>query len=255
MSTRREIILKSGLCPGDITVLTAAIRDLHRCYPGKFTTAYDTNCNGLFLHSPVMRAKGQLPHGKEFQTHYPAIHQSNQRRRHFIHGYIEYFNRKLQLAIKLTDFRPDLHLSEKEKREPYIKPPYWVLLAGGKKDYTAKLWDPACWRDVVMQMRNDGHRVVQVGHVSDKHQPDLRRPRTAVVDPVDHTLVSAEATPRVLPFPECQWAAPNVKQLVGMPVTGFRSSVQRTLTELQACTHLNDMLRGLAEVPALVAHL
>jgi hypothetical protein len=44
-----------------------------------------------------------------------------------------------------------------------------LLLAGGKKDYTAKIWDPACWRDVVMQMRQDGHRVVQVGGVNDKH--------------------------------------------------------------------------------------
>jgi hypothetical protein len=36
-------------------------------------------------------------------------------------------------------------------------------------------------------------------------------------------------------------------------VHGFRADVQTTLTELQACTHLNDMLRGLAEVPALAA--
>ena len=38
-------------------------------------------------------------------------------------------------------------------------------------------------------------------------------------------------------------------------MTSFRSTVQRTLTELHACTHLNDMLRSLAEVPALVKAL
>ena len=32
-------------------------------------------------------------------------------------------------------------------------------------------------------------------------------------------------------------------------------SVQQTLTELHACTHLNDMLRSLAELPALVKAL
>ncbi len=63
------------------------------------------------------------------------------------------------------------------------------------------------------------------------------------------------ATPRVLPFPECQWAAPHAEQLKGTPVTSFRATVQQTLTELHACTHLNDMLRGLAEVPALVKAL
>ena len=43
--------------------------------------------------------------------------------------------------------------------------------------------------------------------------------------------------------------------VTGMPVSRFRTSVQETLTELRACTHLNDMLRGIAEVPALAALL
>jgi hypothetical protein len=77
----------------------------------------------------------------------------------------------------------------------------------------------------------------------------------ADLDPEDHTLLSAVATPRVLPFPECQWAAPHVQQLKGTPVSSFRIAVQETLTELHACTHLNDMLRNLAEVPALLKAL
>ena len=77
----------------------------------------------------------------------------------------------------------------------------------------------------------------------------------AEVDPSDHTLISVVPTPRVLPFPECQWAAPHAERLAGLPVSNFRTTVQETLVELQACTHLNDMLRCLAEVPALAAHL
>ena len=57
----------------------------------------------------------------------------------------------------------------------------------------------------------------------------------------------------MLPFPECQWAPEHVVLLVGRPVQSFRTDVQTTLTELQACTHLNDMLRCLTEVPALAA--
>lgn len=67
------------------------------------------------------------------------------------------------------------------------------------------------------------------------------------------TLTAVEATPRVLPFRECQWAPEHVVLLLGRPVHGFRTEVQNTLVELQACTHLNDMLRCLAEVPALAA--
>ncbi|MCP4907142.1 MAG: DUF2889 domain-containing protein [bacterium] len=77
----------------------------------------------------------------------------------------------------------------------------------------------------------------------------------AKIDAGDHTLVSLESTPRVLPFPECKWAAPNSQDLIGLPVTEFRTIVQQTLTELRACTHLNDMLRSFAEIPALAKRL
>jgi hypothetical protein len=77
----------------------------------------------------------------------------------------------------------------------------------------------------------------------------------AEVDPTDDGLVSIVATPRVLPFPECQWAAPHPAALRGVAVSSFRDTVQQTLTELRACTHLNDMLRNLAEVPAMVRAL
>jgi Protein of unknown function (DUF2889) len=75
---------------------------------------------------------------------------------------------------------------------------------------------------------------------------------SAEVNPRDLTLASIVATPRVLPFPECQWAAPHPQKLEGIPVSTFRVAVPQTLTELNACTHLNDMLRNLAEVPALI---
>ena len=77
----------------------------------------------------------------------------------------------------------------------------------------------------------------------------------ATLEAESHVLRSIETVVRVLPFPECPWAAPHASTLVGMPVDSFRTSVQDTLTELQCCTHLNDMLRGLAEVPTLATHL
>jgi hypothetical protein len=74
---------------------------------------------------------------------------------------------------------------------------------------------------------------------------------SARVDAATLTLAAVAARPHVLPFPECQWAPEHVTLLLGKPVQTFRTDVQTTLMELQACTHLNDMLRCLAEVPAL----
>jgi hypothetical protein len=77
----------------------------------------------------------------------------------------------------------------------------------------------------------------------------------ATISRASHRLIAIEAVPRVLPFPECPWAAPHATMLVGSEVDVFRTRVQDTLTEIQCCTHLNDMVRGLAEVPHLVDRL
>ena len=66
-------------------------------------------------------------------------------------------------------------------------------------------------------------------------------------------VTSIEATARVLPFEECPLAAPNVARLVGQPVGALRSVVPEALAGVAGCTHLNDLLRALADVPALLS--
>ena len=73
----------------------------------------------------------------------------------------------------------------------------------------------------------------------------------ASVDRESHQLLEIDVAANVLPFPECPLAAPHVKELVGTPVSELRGGVHKELVGLHACTHLNDMLRGLSDVPAL----
>lgn len=78
---------------------------------------------------------------------------------------------------------------------------------------------------------------------------------TATVDPSTSTLVALEATPRVLPYPECPLAANEIQRCLGISVTTLRSTVLEELRGIESCTHLNDMLRALAELPTMLAHL
>jgi Protein of unknown function (DUF2889) len=68
-------------------------------------------------------------------------------------------------------------------------------------------------------------------------------------------LAWVEARPRVLPYAECPLAAPNVEWLIGTPMRTLRSEVLERLRGPDCCTHLNDALRSLAEVPVLAASL
>jgi hypothetical protein len=77
----------------------------------------------------------------------------------------------------------------------------------------------------------------------------------ATADPASQRLLSVTADPRVLPYRECPMAAANVDRMIGTPLTELRTAVLSRLKGIDGCTHLNDALRALAEVPALVRSL
>jgi len=66
---------------------------------------------------------------------------------------------------------------------------------------------------------------------------------------------SIEATPHVLPFPECPNAIENIHKMVGRPLGEMRMAVLEEFRKVKGCTHLNDCMRSIAEVPAMVREL
>ena len=78
---------------------------------------------------------------------------------------------------------------------------------------------------------------------------------SATADPHSLTLLSIAAQPRVLPFAECTAAPANIDRLLNTPLGELREQVLTELPGAAGCTHLNDALRALAEVPALITHL
>ena len=176
-ATRRSLLLKCGLSPGDVMVMTAAVRDLHLAHPGEFETAVETTCAAVWEHNPhVVEASADA---ETIDMHYPSINQSNARPRHFIEGYHEYLEAVLGVKVPITAFRPDIYLSDEERgwmpqvqEERGHKGPYWVVFAGGKQDFTAKWWPTQYYQQVVDHFRG---RVsfVQVGE-KDHHHPELK---------------------------------------------------------------------------------
>ena len=48
----RQLILRSFQSPGDVLMLTAAVRDLHLAAPGQFQTDVRTSCPALWENNP-----------------------------------------------------------------------------------------------------------------------------------------------------------------------------------------------------------
>lgn len=170
----KKLILRCGFCPGDIIMLTAAVRDLHRCYPGRFLTDVRTCCNDLWQNNPFLTPLADEDgEAEQIDCTYPLINNCNETPYHCLHGFVQFLNRRLKLDIKPSAFRGDIHLSEQEKvwfsqvREVARRDlPFWIIAAGGKYDITIKWWEPARYQAVVdhfcgriqfVQVGGEGH--------------------------------------------------------------------------------------------------
>lgn len=78
---------------------------------------------------------------------------------------------------------------------------------------------------------------------------------TATADRTTGELLTIDADPRVLPYDECPLASLNVGKILGTPLPELRSVVLEKFSKTEGCTHLNDAMRALAEVPALIRAL
>jgi ADP-heptose:LPS heptosyltransferase len=175
-----QLHLTNKQSPGDVVMLTAAVRDLHLAFPHRFSTSVQTSAKALWEQNPYIVGKAHKNGESEvIECNYPLIHRSNAGPWHFIHGFHHFLSERLGVRIEPTAFKGDIHLSPDERRwmsqvqEITKMPlPFWIMAAGGKYDYTAKWWPNERYQEVVDHFHG---RIlfVQVGEKS-HHHPALR---------------------------------------------------------------------------------
>jgi ADP-heptose:LPS heptosyltransferase len=173
---KQKLILRHFRSPGDIVMLTAAVRDLHHCHPGRFITDVRTTCPALWENNPHLKALEEKdPAVRVLDCEYPLINRSNDAPYHCLHGFIEFLNDQLGLQIKPTRFHGDIHISEAEKKWcsqvhelTEEDTPFWLVAAGGKYDVTVKWWESQRYQAVVDHFRGK-ILFVQVGSLQHYH--------------------------------------------------------------------------------------
>lgn len=213
----RRLVLRNSQSPGDVLMLTAAVRDLHRAYPGQFEISVETSCLSLWENNPYVIPKRKVGSGwRTVHCQYPLIHSSNSAPYHFIHGFAQHLESQLGVKIPLTEFRGDIHLSAEEKskrllRQYAIPDRFWIVMAGGKYDFTAKWWDPLRYQAIVDHFENR-LTFVQCGEAHHWHPPlkdainlvgktslrqfiELMHHASGVICPVTFAMHAAAAVP------------------------------------------------------------
>jgi ADP-heptose:LPS heptosyltransferase len=176
----RKLILRCGLAPGDIVMLTAAVRDLHHWYPKAFATDVRTFYPEIWENNPYLTPLSEEDSEVEqVECSYPLINDCNHLPYHCLHGFIDFLNKRLRLGLRLTAFKGDIHLSELEKSW-YSQvheltgqdTPFWLVDAGGKYDVTIKWWEHGRYQEVLDHFRGRV-QFVQVGAIG-HHHPKLQ---------------------------------------------------------------------------------
>lgn len=174
----KRFIFRNGQPPGDVIMLAAAVRDLHRKYPGRYVTDVRTGSSAIWENNPYLTPLDEKEADVEvIDCHYPLINRCNRAPYHFLHGFSDFLNTQLELAIEPTEFKGDIHLSQREKgMSSQVHEiigqdiPYWIVGAGGKFDFTIKWWDVERFQKVVDHF--EGRILfVQVGAEGDHHPP------------------------------------------------------------------------------------
>ena len=74
----------------------------------------------------------------------------------------------------------------------------------------------------------------------------------ATVDSDTGVIVESHATPQVLPWQECPGAVASAERIAGMTLGELHFRVRQELLGTSTCTHLNDLLRSVADTEVLI---
>lgn len=181
----KSIYITQNQCPGDVCMLTAAVRDLKTSFP-ELRINVDTPAEYLWDNNPFLdRSLKKREADKVIQARYDLIHKSNTHPYHFIHGFRIYLANTLGLPIGQGPAKVDIHLSPSEKTTNIVTPSlrYWIVNAGFKKDFTNKGWEWDRYAKVVAELKNEV-TFVQIGEKSKGHN---HRPIPGAIDMIGKT--------------------------------------------------------------------
>jgi len=189
---KEKLVFVNDLAPGDILIMSVAIRSLHKAYPDRFWTDVRSPANEIFNNNPYVQkipvpdpvaANKAIEDLKKDEnhppimvgdtkyviSHYPEIHRSGMTGLPFVDGHRMFLERQLQLSIPRTGMKPDIFFSPQELSLPrQVEGKYWIINAGIKNDYTLK-WYP--YYQQVVDLLKGKVQFVQIGHSAHNHPP------------------------------------------------------------------------------------
>ena len=153
----RQVLLTCYGSAADVVLLTAAVRDLSLSHPNAFRIAVRTNYKQLWENNPHLGAMETESECDYVECRYAEGPLSNSLPFHSLHAFRLLLCDRLGVPIKPFAFKGDLHLTDFEMHtNPLIEEAtgsadcrYWIIVTGGKKDRSVKLWETKRYQEIV----------------------------------------------------------------------------------------------------------
>lgn len=175
---RHKLVLHNNWALGDTVCLSALVRDIHAAHPGAYDITMTGNYQNVFWrNNPHCKPAGKDPVGQLVKIEYmEGITAAGRGEKvHFLSWPHRDFEKKTGVRVPVTLPKGDIHLTD-EERKAKVKGRYWLVIAGGKMDMTAKVWSTVYWQRTVDMLTAQGVRCVQVGGSFRNHfHPQLER--------------------------------------------------------------------------------
>lgn len=115
--SKRTIIIKHNRAAGDILVMTAVVRDIHRAYSDRFDIGVETSFSELWENNPyIIKLKDKRLGASVYSLSYgDGIQKAGKEPIHFLRAFHNDFEKKSNLKLPMTEAKPDIHLSEKKR--------------------------------------------------------------------------------------------------------------------------------------------
>ena len=202
----RRVVFHNRQALGDILMFTCAVRDFKRAYPEVEVQVRSTAMH-IWDHNPNIKSgkwievvdplmywqdKSKKPSPDQLRqlTEHAiktgidedkpvlvyigpgkATNASNRSDLHFSNAFRLSMEHALGVRIPQGPIRPDVYMSEAEySAPPLVEPPYWLIVAGEKGDWTCKTFPFQKWQRVVESLPKI--KFVQLGSTGHKH-PEL----------------------------------------------------------------------------------
>lgn len=198
----RRIVLHNRQAIGDILMFTCAVRDFKKTFPdveiqiqSTVPHIWDHNPNISRESWPIIidplsfkKSEGKPSDAQMVEFNRKAVEQavkedkpvklyigpgkatnaSNRSNDHFANAYRISMETILGIQIPQGPIRGDLYMTQEEyDRPPIIEPPYWLITAGEKGDWTCKTFAFWKWQEVVEKLPQI--KFVQIGAKGHKH--------------------------------------------------------------------------------------